>query len=46
MECNEGARKMERLEEMFVLNKQLEFKECKVSVFSSNVIALKYHFKI
>ncbi|XP_054720344.1 rho guanine nucleotide exchange factor 26-like isoform X2 [Uloborus diversus] len=30
MECNEGARKMERLEEMFVLNKQLEFKECKV----------------
>ncbi|KAG8181465.1 hypothetical protein JTE90_017526 [Oedothorax gibbosus] len=30
MQCNEGARKMERLEEMFVLNKQLEFKECKV----------------
>ncbi|CAL1296470.1 unnamed protein product [Larinioides sclopetarius] len=30
IECNEGARKMERLEEMFVLQKQLEFKECKV----------------
>lgn len=29
MECNEGAKKMERLEEMLVLNKQLEFKECK-----------------
>ncbi|GFS29640.1 rho guanine nucleotide exchange factor 26 [Nephila pilipes] len=30
VECNEGARKMERLEEMFALQKQLEFKECKV----------------
>ncbi|GFQ75467.1 ephexin-1 [Trichonephila clavata] len=30
VECNEGARKMERLEEMFALQRQLEFKECKV----------------
>ncbi|GIY09364.1 rho guanine nucleotide exchange factor 16 [Caerostris extrusa] len=30
VECNEEARKMERLEEMFVLQRQLEFKDCKV----------------
>lgn len=28
-ECNEGARKMERMEEMLVISQQLDFKDCK-----------------
>ncbi|XP_054720957.1 ephexin-1-like [Uloborus diversus] len=28
-ECNEGARKMERMEEMLVISQQIDFKECK-----------------
>lgn len=28
-ECNEGARRMERMEEMLVISRQLDFKDCK-----------------
>ncbi|GIX84459.1 ephexin-1 [Caerostris extrusa] len=28
-DCNEGARKMERMEEMLVISQQLDFKDCK-----------------
>lgn len=29
-ECNEGARRMERMEEMLILSRQLDFREVKV----------------
>lgn len=30
-ECNEGACKMQRMEEMLVISQQIDFKSCKVS---------------